>query len=418
MKKVRELPAFRRLLVAAVLNELALSVAAVALALLVYRRTGSALGAAAFFLCVQVGPALLSPFTVARLDQRDVRRVLAALYAAEGLIFVVLAWLVGRFALAPVLALALFDGVLGGTARVLARAAWASNAATAGLMREASAVMNASVSVCYLVGPALGGVIVAVGGTRAALLANAGAFALITVVIATAHGLPVAVRDRSPAAGRLRGAIAIARGEPLIRRLLSLQAAGLVFFTMSIPIEVVFAEHTLHAGAKGYGVLLSAWGAGAIVGSGVYARWRALASRSMITLGSCLLALGFAVMVLAHSLPVAAAGAATSGIGNATELVAMRTTLQESVTDRWMALIVSLSESIIQAAPGVGILLGGAVTALAGPRAAFAVAASGSLLVGCAFWVRLTFGATRSRSEAASHVANPDEHLTAAAPRP
>ncbi|HEY2652365.1 MAG TPA: hypothetical protein VGI50_10615, partial [Solirubrobacteraceae bacterium] len=228
MKKVFELPAFRRLLVAAVLNELGLSVAAVALAVLVYRQTGSALGAAAFFLCAQFGPALLSPFVVARLDQRDVRGVLVRLYALEGVIFAILAWLVGRFALAPVLALALVDGVLAGAARVIARAAWASDTGSAGLMREASAVMNTSLSVCYMVGPALGGVIVAASGTRGALLVNVGAFALITVVIATAHGLPAAAPDRAPPTGRLRAAIAIARGEPLIRRLLSLQAIGMV----------------------------------------------------------------------------------------------------------------------------------------------------------------------------------------------
>jgi predicted MFS family arabinose efflux permease len=192
----------------------------------------------------------------------------------------------------------------------------------------------------------------------------------------------------------------------------------MVFFTMSIPIEVVFAEHTLDAGARGYGVLLAAWGAGAILGSGVYARWRALPSRSMITLGSLLLALGFAVMVIAHSLPVAAVGAATSGVGNTTELVAMRTALQESVSDRWMALIVSLSESIIQAAPGVGILLGGAVTALAGPRAGFAVAAGGSLVVGAAAWLRLNFGGAQSAPAAASPAPKSDEPLTAAVPRP
>ena len=40
-----------------------------------------------------------------------------------------------------------------------------------------------------------------------------------------------------------------------------------------------------------------------------------------------------------------------------------------------MAMIMSLNESLVQAAPGVGILLGGAIAALAGPRVALAVAA-------------------------------------------
>jgi hypothetical protein len=147
MKKVLELPAFRRLLVAYSLNELTVSIAAVALALLVYRRTGSALGAAAFFLCAEVLPALVAPFFVARLDQRAVGRTLGFLYALEALIFVALAWLVGRFALVPVLALALINGVFAVAARVLARTAWTSLSRGAGLLREANAIINGSFSV-------------------------------------------------------------------------------------------------------------------------------------------------------------------------------------------------------------------------------------------------------------------------------
>ena len=56
MKPVLRIPAYRRLLAAYMLNELAFMVGSVALALLVYGRTGSALGAAAFFLVSQFVP--------------------------------------------------------------------------------------------------------------------------------------------------------------------------------------------------------------------------------------------------------------------------------------------------------------------------------------------------------------------------
>jgi predicted MFS family arabinose efflux permease len=389
MRRVLELPAFRRLLVASMLNELAPSIGSVALSLLVYRRTGSALGTAAFFLCSQFGPALVSPLFVARLDQRSARFVLTGIYALESVVFVVLAWVAGRFALAPVLALALVDGVLALTARVLARAAWTSVAAPVGLMREANALINASYSVCFLVGPAIGGAIVAIGGTVAALLVGGGVFALIGVTIATARGLPPSVADRVPSAGRLRAALEHARGEPVIRRLLGLEAAGILFFTISIPVEVVFAQHSLHAGAGGYGALLSAWGGGAIAGSAIYARWRALPSRELIALGTASLGVGFIVMALAPSLALAIVGAVIAGSGNGIQFVAVRTALQEAAPERLMALMVSLNESIFQAVPGAGILLGGAVASLAGPRAALATGAAGSLAVAVAIWVKL-----------------------------
>jgi hypothetical protein len=249
--------------------------------------------------------------------------------------------------------------------------------------------MNGAFSVCLLIGPALGGGIVAIGGTATALLVNAAVFTVSTLTVATARALPRAVSDPSPARGRLRTAVAKARGESLVRRLLGLNAAAVFFFTFSIPVEVVFAQHTLHAGARGYGVLLSTWGAGAIAGSVIYARWRALPSRQLITLGTCLLGTGFLVMALAPSLGVAIIGAVAAGMGNGIQVVAVRTALQEATVAAWLALMLSLNESISEAVPGAGIVLGGAIAALASPRAALAVGGAGSLVVALATWAKL-----------------------------
>jgi len=389
VSRVLRLPAYRRLLAAYTLNELAWSVGTLALAVLVYRRTGSVIGSAAFFLCSQFFPALISPAVVARLDQRDPRRVLPALYGLEGLLFLFLAWAASRFSLLPVLALAMADGVVAVTARALSRAATVEVLTPAGLLREGNALTNAAFSVCFMVGPAVGGVVVVAGGTIAALLANGGLFAVIAVILVTAGGLPGGVSERAPAAGRLRAAIAHVRGDPEVRALLTMQAAALVFFTISIPVEVVFAQHSLHAGAGGYGALLSAWGAGAVAGSAVYARWRVASARVLIAGGAAALGVGFVVMATAPSLVVAVIGSALAGIGNGVESVAARTTIQERTPDRWMARVMGLNEAITQAAPGVGIVLGGLIAALTGPRVAFAVAGAGSLAITGVVWVVL-----------------------------
>jgi MFS family permease len=410
ISRVLELSVFRRLLATTVLTEIAVSMGAVALAVLVYRRTGSAVGAAGFFLCAEFGPALFSPFFVARLDQASARRVLVGLYLSEALIFLLLSWLVGHFSLVSILILALLDGVLALTAKVLTRAVWTSATTAVGQMREANALINSALSLCYMVGPALGGVVVAVGGTRTALLVNVGLFVLMALTIATATGLPHAVAERVRAAGRLKAALAEARKEPMIRRVLGLQAAGMVFFTISIPVEVVFAQHTLHVGATGYGVLLSAWGGGAVLGSAIYARWRERPSRTMITLGCVFLGVGFVVIAVAPTLAVAIIGSSIAGLGNGIEIVAARTALQEAVPERWMALILSFNESVLQAVPGVGILLGGAIAAIAGPRAAFAVAAAGSFVVAGAVWLRLRTSAPARGVDLAPEIPPPRTH--------
>jgi MFS family permease len=387
--RVLKLPAYRRLLAAYTLNELAYSIGSVALAVLVYNRTGSAFAAAGYFLCAMFGPALISPAIVARVDQRPSRTVLVTLYALEAALFAVLAWVVGQFSLVPVLALSLADGMVAVTARALARTATVSVTSEAGLVREANAVTNASFSVSYMVGPALGGLAVAIGGIVTALLVTSGVFLLMGLTLATASGLPGAAIERHPTSGRLRAALGYARATPRVRALLILLTASVLFGSIPIPVEVVLASHTLHGGAGGYGGLLSAWGAGAVVGSAIYARWRSVPGWAVIALGSCALGAGYGVMAVAPTLGVAIAGATIAGVGNGTVFVACRTTLQEAVKPDWMALMMSLTESIIQGLPGAGILIGGALAAVAGPRAALALGAVGSIATGFAVWLGL-----------------------------
>jgi MFS family permease len=396
VKGVFRLSAYRRLLLAYALNELAASVGALALTVLVYRRTGSAIAAAGYFLCSQFVPALAAPAVVARLDNRPARGVLPVLYLAEGLMFCLLGLLVGSFSLAPVLVLALLDGVCALTARAVARTATVDVLSPAGLLPEGNAITNAAFSVCFMAGPALGGVVVATGGIRAMLFTVAGAFAAIAVVVATKAGLPKPSPDRPLGPGRVRAALVHLRARPLLGRLLALQALGVVFFTIALPVEIVFVRHSLHAGAGGYGALLALWGTGAIGGSAIYARWRRFPARVLIAGGAAALALGYLVMAAAPSLGVAFVGALIGGAGNGIEAVAVRTALQEQVEDRWMGLMMGLNESVLQAMPGAGIVLGGAIAALAGPRAALAVAGAGAFAISVATWLILAPGRRRS----------------------
>jgi hypothetical protein len=368
------------------LNWLAFEIGSLALSLLVYRRTGSALAAALYFLASQFLPALVSPWFVARLDQRGVRGVLALLHGLEALVFLALAALASSFALVPVVAVALLDGLLAVTAQALARTASVSVTAPLGLLREGNALSNGAYAVVFMTGPAIGGLLVAGAGTVTALLVVAGLFAAMSLILGSTTSLPRAVSEPSPSRGRLRAALSYAARRPAIRVLIALQAAAVLFFAISIPVEVVFATHTLHSGAGGLGALTALWGAGAVAGSAVYARFRALPARVLISLGAGALAVGFAVMAAAPSLGVALVGAAVAGAGNGIEAVSARTALQENVDEHWMAMMMSLDELIQQAFPGVGIVLGGLITALANARVALAVAGVGAAMITAVAW--------------------------------
>ena len=167
----------------------------------------------------------------------------------------------------------------------------------------------------------------------------------------------------------------------------------MIAFTISIPVEVVLAEHTLHAGAGGYGAMLSTWGVGATwwgLASAAYARWRAGASaRLLMATSGIALGVGFGLMAAAPAIGVALVGTTLGGAGNGVQSVAARTALQEYTPEKWMAMVMSLNESVSQAAPGVGILLGGLLAAWGNPRIALAVAGAGSLAFAVAVWIVL-----------------------------
>jgi predicted MFS family arabinose efflux permease len=401
MKRTLRLRLFRRLLIAYGLNELAWSIGSLALAVLVYRRTGSALGSTGFFLSAQVVPAFVAPALVAWLDRHPQKRLLPALYALEAVVFALLALLTARFALAPVLALTVLDGVIALVARAFSRTAVAAVLSPADLLAEGNALTNAVFSVCFMAGPAIGGVVVVAGGTVLALLVNCGVFAVIALILVTA-GLSGPASDEQTRHGRLRAALAHVKSSDPLRVLISLQAMGMVFFTISIPVEVVFAQHTLGSGAGGYGALLSAWGAGAVAGSAVYAKWRRQSARLLIAGSGAALGCGLAVMAVAPSIAVAVLGAALGGASNGVEMVATRTALQERTEPGWMARVMGLNESLAQAAPGLGILLGGAIAAVSGARIALGVAAAGSFAFTAVAWLVLGSPAFRGPATATS----------------
>jgi predicted MFS family arabinose efflux permease len=212
-------------------------------------------------MAAQFLPAFIAPALTARVDQLALRRVLPALYLGEAAAFGLLALLAGRFALAPVLVLALVDGALMLTARGLTRGAVNVVLQPGGQLREGNALFNVGFAVASVGGAALGGLLVEVVGIAAALAVDAASFAIIAVVLATSTALPAAKDERAPFGERIREALRYARTDRVARLLLGGEALAIVFFTLIVPIEIIYAEETLGTGDAGYGILLSSWGA-------------------------------------------------------------------------------------------------------------------------------------------------------------
>jgi MFS family permease len=397
------LPGFPHLAGSYFVNELGNWLGEIALAILVFEETGSEVATAGLFLAMQFVPALTTPPLVARLEGWPVRRVLPALYVAEAAGFAALAYLAAddRFALAAVLALAAIDGMLAVTARTLTRATAAAMLAPADQLREGNGLLNVGFTIGAAAGPALGGLVVAGAGVEAALLGDSVSFLAVAAMLAVAPGLPEPGLAESGWVRRLQDGFSYVRRRAALRNLLGAQAAAFVFFALVIPVEIAFAKDTLDAGDFGYGLLLASWGAGMVTGSVVFTSLQRVSLIALIATSTLAIGVAYLGIAVSPTLALACIASAIGGIGNGVQWVAIVTEIQALTAAAYQARVVSLLESVGSAMPGLGFIAGGAIAALLSPRASYAVAGAGVLLV-------LLVAATRLRSvrwdEAAAEV--------------
>lgn len=372
---------FRSLAAAYTLNELGDWLATIALAVLVFDHTGDALATTALFISTKFLPSLLVPALAARVERIAVGRALGGLYLVEALAFTALAFSATAFALVVVCVLAFVDGTLAATGRAVTRAATVALLEPAGLLREGNAALNVGFSSMNIVGPAAAGVIVATGGSSLSLALAAAVFLGLAALLLSTRGLPRGTTDDAPWRRRLRDGAAYVWSHPVARPLIVAQAGLLVLFTIVVPIEVVYAKESLDAGDGGFAALVTAWGVGLVAGSFVFAR---LADRPLAgVVGISTLAIGVAYLAMAASgsLALACLAAVVGGTGNGVQWVAVVTALQEAVDASMQARVAGFWEAVATAMPGLGFVVGGALTATVSPRAAFAVAGAGVVAV-------------------------------------
>lgn len=390
---------FGRLLGSYTINEIGDSVGLVALALLVYAETEDALATTLLFVAGSAVPALLAPALTARLDQIALRRALPAIYLLEAVVFLVLAFLAENFLLPAVVALALLDGTLAVTGRGLTRGAVATILKPAGRLREGNALLNVGFAVAAVGGAALGGFLVGAVGASAALALDAATFLIIAVVLFVTPELPEAEGERQRLWIRLREGIAHARSTLALRLLFTGEAVALVLFTMVVPIEVVYARETLQTDEAGFGLLLAAWGAGLVVGSLIFMAARGRSLRTLAVAATFAIGLAYLGMSAVDQLALACLFSVLGGAGNGVQWVAVVTLLQEATPEHLQARVSGFLESINKAVPGIGFVVGGALTAATSPPTAFLVAGLGTFLLAISAAVLLTATAGRRRAD-------------------
>lgn len=414
----------RRVLAAYVVNRLGSWFGLLALAVAVFDHTHSALAVAGLLFAGEALPAFLVPLVVARLESSRGREI-TGLYWFEAAVTAALVVLVWHFWLPAVLLLVAIDGTAALAASALLRARVAG-VARAQVMaeqpqlaralspaeqeelqrlvheaeRHANAALNVAFSTTFVLGPVLGGVLVAAAGAPAALLIDVGSFliggALLTNLVSERD------EDTPPASvlARLSGAWRhINRPSPL-RRVLIVEVAALIFIQTGGPIEVTFVKSTLHAGDRGLGVLLAAWGAGSVIGSLVFARLVKRSLSVLMSAGTLAIALAYLGLALAPSLALACVAGLIGGVGNGMQWPSLISAVQRLTPPALQGQLMGAAESMSALCLAVGLPLGGLLVAASSTRTAFLIVGAGAGLATLGF-TRLGMGAAEAEADAA-----------------
>jgi len=304
---------------------------------------GSAFALASVNFAASIPMLALMPFGGVIADRMERRRILLVTQWVMALLAVALGALihVGRLQLWHVWVIALLLGVA--TAYDMpAYQSFYPQLVEPEDLPQAIALNQASFHGSRIVGPALAAWIVARWGMAAAFLANAASFLAVI-------GSLLAIKPREVASGRLNTRQFMAEGVRYVRERQNLMALfGLTAITTILIFPNVtvlmpfYANHVLHVGPSGLGVIMAVSGAGALAGAmslvvlprSIRVRW------IIVALGLVSLTLFILGWPRHLSLCIALAGVLSFGVASSLGVASVM--VQESVPDAFRGRVMSL----------------------------------------------------------------------------
>ena len=334
---------------------------------------------------LQFTPMLLfSLFSGAIIDRLPKRKLIIATQTAFMILAFVLAFLVHTDMVQywHVAALALTLGVVN-TFDLPARQSYVVEMVGKADLASAVALNSALFNGARIVGPAIAGLLIAKIGIAPAFVFNGLSYVAVIAALTQirAEGLPKGEK-RGSMVQQIREGISFAWSQPMLRFAISLTlfvGTFVINFQVLVP---AFARMVLHQEAQGFGGLMAAQGAGALVG----ALLRAVQNRSNPRLRSIIvpavLMSGAAVsMYFVHTMWLAAAVLFVIGFGMIQFLTGTNTKVQMAAPDHLRGRVMSLYTLSNAGTAPIGSLYSGAVTEAYGASTGFLVAGSLGLTV-------------------------------------
>lgn len=421
--RLRDQHDYLRLLAARVTGGAATQMLMVALAWQMYELTSSAwdlglVGLAQFL------PALLLTLPAGLLvDRHDRRRLIALALGLQSLVAASLALASAQGWVGPQMILVL--SVLLGMARALqmpAQQALMPTLVPPLLLPRAVAAGSSTMQAAVIGGPALGGVLYALGpwvagrlgqGTAAANWGAAMVYGPALLMLLLSVGCVLAIRHR-PTHQSLRPAPGLAELTAGIRfiwqRPVMLGAISLDLFAVLLggatALLPIFARDILHTGPEGLGLLRSAPALGAVI-VGLWLARVPVASRAGRWLLGAVAVFGLSMIAfaLATTFWFAFAALAVSGAADMISVVIRQSLVQLETPDEMRGRVGAVNSVFIGASNQLGEFESGATAALLGPVGSVLLGGVGTLVVVGLWWKLFPALAQRDRLQPEQHLA-------------
>lgn len=354
----------------------------IALNWLVYQLTGSPVYLGILNLCRTAPIVVFTLLGGVVADRMERRRLLFATQVVAMLLALALAVLVssGLVEIWMVLLVAIGRGVMM-SFNAPARQSLISELVPREHLMNAIALNSATLNLTRVLGPALGGVIIATLGVAGAFYLNAASFVAVLYGLALMRFPEFRPRVRTGVLRELTGGLRYLAAHPALRALILLALLPMLLGQPYQTMLTVFARDVLEVGAQGLGLLTAASGAGAVLGALWVAAQHGEMQRGRAMLAG-LVAFGLLLMVFAASPWLGLSLVALVGVGAAQQVyMSMNNTLvQITVDEEYRGRVVSILFLNRGMVP-MGTILAGFGTALIGaPLTIGAMAASLVLL--------------------------------------
>jgi MFS family permease len=332
---------------------------------LVYRLTGSALLLGLVGFAGQIPSFLLAPFAGVLIDRWNRHRLLVVTQALAMVQSAALAGLTlaGVINIWHVLALSLFQGVINAFDMPARQSFVVEMVEKREDMPNAIALNSSMVNAARLLGPSIGGVIIAAVGEGWCFALDAVSYLAVIASLLLMRLAARAPRVKSSEARvltELRTGWRYVSGSPPIRSILLLLAlVSLVGmpYTVLMP---VFASKILHGGPHTLGFLMAATGVGALLGALFLAGRRSvLGLGRVVPMMSALFGAGLVAFSLSRTLWLSLVLLMITGVGFMVQMAASNTLLQTLVDDDKRGRVMSFYTMSIMGVTPFGSLMAG-----------------------------------------------------------